>query len=120
MAVAKRIVLFFAVNLLILITISVVLSVLRIGSYITPAGLNYGTLAVFCMVWGFGGAFISLGLSRIMGKWMMGVKVIDPNTRDATERWLLEAVHRLAKQADVPAAPQVGYYEGADMNAFAT
>ncbi len=120
MAFAKRIVLFFAVNLLILITISVVLSVLGIGSYITPGGIDYGTLAVFCMVWGFGGAFISLGLSRIMAKWMMGVQVIDPNTRDATERWLLETVHRLAKQAGVPAPPQVGYYEGADMNAFAT
>jgi heat shock protein HtpX len=120
MAIAKRIFLFFAVNLLILITISVLMSVLGIGRYITPYGIDYTQLALFCLLWGFGGAFISLALSRIMAKWMMGVKVIESGTRDNSERWLLETVHRLAKQAGLPAMPEVGFYNSPDANAFAT
>jgi heat shock protein HtpX len=120
MAIAKRVLLFFAVNILVLITISVVMSVLGVGRYITPYGINYTQLAIFCLLWGFGGAFISLGLSRIMAKWMMGVKVIDPRATDGAERWLVDTVHQLARQAQLPAMPEVGIYNSPDPNAFAT
>ncbi len=72
---AKRIGLFIATNILIIATISVVMSLLGVQPYLTAKGINYTSLMVFCIIWGFGEAFISLGLSRIMAKWMMGVKV---------------------------------------------
>jgi heat shock protein HtpX len=77
-------------------------------------------LAVFCLVWGFAGAFISLALSRLMAKWMMGVQVIPPNTTDASLRELVETVHELARSAGLPKLPEVGIYESDEVNAFAT
>ncbi len=116
----KRIFLFLAVNFLVVITISTLLRVLGIGPYLNAYGLDYGNLAAFCLVWGMGGAFISLGLSRIMAKWMMGVKVIDPNTRDPELQHLLQTVYNLAKGAHLPAMPEVGIYDSPEVNAFAT
>jgi len=120
MAMAKRIVLFIAVNFLIIVTISIVLNLLGIRPYITQYGLDYGQLAAFAAVWGFGGAFISLALSRMMAKWMLGVQVIDPQSASGEERWLVDTVYRLAKQAGLPAMPQVGFYNSPEVNAFAT
>jgi heat shock protein HtpX len=115
---AKRIVLFMAVNLLVMVTITVILGLLGAGHYFPQGGL--AGLAVFCLVWGFAGAFISLALSRLMAKWFMGVQVIPPNTTDPTLRDLVETVHELARRAGLPALPEVGIYESADVNAFAT
>ena len=112
----KRISLFLAVNLLVVVTISVVLQVLGVGPYLSARGIDYRSLAVFCLVWGMGGAFISLGLSRIMAKWSMGVKVLDPRSGDA----LVTTVHRLAQRAGLPAMPEVGIYDSPEPNAFAT
>jgi heat shock protein HtpX len=67
-----------------------------------------------------GGAIISLALSRIMAKWMMGVKIISPDTRDSDQRELLQMVHELARSAHLPAMPEVGIYESPEVNAFAT
>jgi heat shock protein HtpX len=117
---AKRIVLFLLTNILIVATISVVLSLLGVGSYIGPRGISYGSLVVFCLVWGFGGAFISLLLSKVMAKWMMGVQIIEPNETDADLQWVRQTTLRLAKAAGLPKDPEVGYYEADDMNAFAT
>jgi heat shock protein HtpX len=75
---------------------------------------------IFCLIWGFGGAFISLGLSRIMAKWMMGVKVIDPMSNAEADRWLLDTVTRLSHRAGLPKVPEVGIYQSAEVNAFAT
>src|SRR3990172_7868148 len=105
---AKRIVLFLAVNVLVLITISILLSVLGVRPYLTAYGIDYTQLALFCLVWGMGGAFISLGLSRMMAKWMLGGQVIAPDVRDADARWLVEPVHPLPQRAGLPAPPQVG------------
>lgn len=116
----KRIFLFMAVNLLIIVTISIVTSLLGVNRYLTASGLNVEALLVFCLVWGFGGAFISLGLSRVMAKWMLGVQVIDPNTTHPEGRWLVETVHRLARQAGLKTMPEVGFYESEEINAFAT
>jgi heat shock protein HtpX len=116
----KRIGLFFLVNILVIVTLSFVLRLLNIQPYITPYGINYNSLMGFCLVWGMGGAFISLAMSRIMAKWMMGVKVIDLNTRDPHEQDLLSTVHNLAKNAGLSKMPEVGIYQSPEVNAFAT
>lgn len=120
MAWAKRIVLFLAVNFLVMITISFVLSVLGVGPYLNAYGMDYQALMVFCLVWGMGGAFISLALSRVMAKWMMGVQVIPTDTRDPSLRELLQTVHELARGAHLSEMPEVGIYESPEVNAFAT
>ncbi len=116
----KRIFLFMAVNLLIVVTISIVASVLGVNQYLTRSGLNYQALLFFCLLWGFGGAFISLGLSRIMAKWMLGVQVLESGTTHPEGRWLVETVHRLARQGGIQTMPEVGFYESDEVNAFAT
>lgn len=115
---AKRIFLLLAVNLLVMVTITVILGLLRVGNYFPEGGL--AGLAVFCLIWGFAGAFISLGLSRLMAKWMMGVRVIPPDTRDPRLQELVQMVHHLSRQAGLPRMPEVGIYDSADVNAFAT
>jgi len=116
--VAKRIFLLVMVNILVMATITVVLGLLRVGNYFPTGGL--AGLAVFCLVWGFAGAFISLALSRFMAKWMMGVQVIPPDTSDPALRELVETVHELARGAGLPALPEVGVYQSDEVNAFAT
>ena len=112
----KRVFLFMAVNLLVMLTISVVLQFLGVGHYLSARGIDYRSLAVFCLVWGMGGAFISLALSRVMAKWSMGVKIIDPRSGDK----LVETVHALARRAGLPVMPEVGIYDSPEINAFAT
>ena len=116
--ISKRIFLFLAVNILVVLTISLVLSLLGVPSYIGPG--RYGALMAFCLVWGMAGAFISLALSRLMAKWFMGVKVIDPRTSDPDLRELVQIVHGLAQRARLPAMPEVGIYDAPEVNAFAT
>jgi heat shock protein HtpX len=120
MAGFKRIFLFLVVNILVVITISIVLSLLGVQGYLTASGIDYTALMFFCLVWGMGGSLISLGLSRIMAKWMMGVQIIDPQTSTPAGRELVNMVHSLAKGAGLPAMPQVGVYESPEVNAFAT
>lgn len=120
MAMMKRIFLFFTVNILVMITISTLLSLLGVRPYISQYGIDYSDLAIFCLIWGMGGAFISLGLSRIMAKWMMGVKVISPNEASGELADLVNRVHRLAQSAGLSTMPQVGVYESEELNAFAT
>ena len=119
---AKRVSLFVVVNLLVVATLSLVLSLVMhlLGpEHRIPAG-SFQSLMIFCLVWGMGGAFISLALSRVMAKWFMGVRVIDPNTTDPALRELLETVYALARRAELPEMPQVGCYESDEVNAFAT
>ncbi len=120
MKIAKRVVLFVAVNILVMVTISIVMSLLGVQPYLQANGINYESLAVFCLIWGFGGAFISLSLSRVMAKFGMGVQVIDPMQAHGESQWLVETVHRLSHQAGLPAMPEVGIYNSPEVNAFAT
>lgn len=120
MGIAKRIFLFIIVNLLVITTISIVLSLFNVQPYLQQAGINYTDLMIMCLVWGMGGAFISLAISRIMAKWMMGVKLIDPNTRDPFQKQVLETVYGLAQKAGLPKMPEVGIYQSPEINAFAT
>jgi len=120
MGMAKRIFLFIVVNVLVITTISIVLSLFNIQPYLSKAGINYTDLLIVCFVWGMGGAFISLAISRIMAKWLMGVKLIDPKTRDPYQKELLEMVYGLAEKANLPKMPEVGIYQSTEINAFAT
>lgn len=119
MAWAKRIFLFAAVNIAMMVTVSFVLRLLGVGNYLTPYGLDYNSLAVFCLVWGMGISFFSLAISRVMAKWTMGVQVIDPNTPGELGE-LVRTVHNLARAARLPVMPEVGIYDSPEMNAFAT
>ncbi len=112
---AKRIFLFMIVNVLVMMTISIVLSMVGAGRYVGPGGLDYGALAVFCLVWGMAGSLISLALSRVMAKWTMGVKLLDPKSSDP----LVVMVRDLSERAGIP-MPEVGVYDSPEMNAFAT
>ena len=115
----KRIALFLLTNLAIMVTLSIVLSVLGVGGYYTPSGLDYSALMVFCLVWGMGGAFLSLQLSRFIAKRAMGVKLVDGRTGREELDWLHRTVQKLTQQAQLP-MPEVGFYESAEVNAFAT
>lgn len=117
----RRIFLLLAVNILVVVTIGLVLNILGIRPYITSSGLDFQALLAFCAVWGFGGAFISLAISRWMAKMMLGVQVIDPNRAlSSAERDLLSMVQRLAQKAGLPVMPEVGVYQSPEVNAFAT
>lgn len=120
--IGKRVLLFIAVNLLVMITLSVVLSaVLYFFPQLNRRGGNwFGYLAIFSLIFGMGGAFISLAMSRFMAKWMMGVQVIDPRTADPELAELVRTVHGYAQRAGLPAPPEVGIYDSPEINAFAT
>ena len=115
----RRIFLFLLTNLAVVLTLSVVLSVLGVGQYVGPGGLDIQALALFCLVWGMGGSFISLQLSRWMAKRATGVKLVDGQTGQAELDWLHATVARLTQQANLP-MPEVGVYDSPEVNAFAT
>lgn len=119
MALAKRVVLFLLLNFLVVMMISLVMSLFNVRPFLSQYGVNYTQLIIFCLIWGMGGAFISLGLSRVMAKWALGVKPIDPNTTDPELRELLDTVKSLARDAHIP-MPEVGVYRSNEVNAFAT
>ena len=110
----KRIFLFLLTNLAIILTLTVVVSVLGIAG-----GPDLGSLAVFCLVWGMGGAFISLQMSRWIAKRATGVHLIDGRTGDPQLDWLYQTVERLTRQSSLP-MPEVGVYDSPEVNAFAT
>lgn len=117
----KRFGFMILLNILIMATISVIMSVFNIQPYLGRYGINYGSLMVYCLLWGFAGSFISLLLSKFMAKKMMGVEVIDPNVMNSSDsQWLVQTVHRLSQAAGLPKMPEVGIYDGQEMNAFAT
>lgn len=120
MAFAKRIFLFILVNILVVTMVTIVLSLFHVQPYLNAYGIDYRSLMIFCLVWGMGGAFVSLALSKVMAKWMMGVKIIDPNTSSPQLKHLLDTVHSLCRTAHMSHMPQVGIYESPEANAFAT
>ena len=113
----KRILLFLATNLAIMLVLGITASLLGVDRYLTAKGLNLGALLVFAGLMGFGGAFISLWLSKPIAKWTTGARVIE-RPSSPTERWLMDTVARQARTAGIP-MPEVAIYDGAP-NAFAT
>lgn len=115
----KRIFLFLLTNIAIVLTLSVVLSLLGVGSYITPYGLDLEALAIFSLVWGMGGAFLSLQMSRWIAKRATGVRLVDGRSGNPDADWVYATVQKLTQQATLP-MPEVGIYESPEVNAFAT
>lgn len=113
----KRIALFVLTNLAVVVVLGVVASLLGVNRYLTANGLNLGALLGFALIMGFGGAIISLLMSKPIAKWSAGVQVIE-QPRNADEAWLVNTVHNLAQKAGI-GMPEVGIFEG-DPNAFAT
>lgn len=117
---SKRILLFLATNLAIMVMVSIVLGLLGVSGYILPGGgVDYGALMVFCLVWGMGGAVISLLMSRWIAKRAMGVQLLDATTGQGELAWVYRTVQRLTQQAQLP-MPEVGVYDSPEVNAFAT
>src|SRR5665647_1583132 len=113
----KRIVLFVLTNLAVVVVLGFVARLLGVDRFLTANGLNLGSLLVFAAIIGFGGAIISLLLSKTIAKWSAGVQMIDP-PRNADEAWIVETVRKFADKAGI-GMPEVGIFEG-EPNAFAT
>jgi heat shock protein HtpX len=113
----KRIVLFLLTNIAVMLVLSIVTSVLGLDQVLAANGLDLTRLLAFSAVFGFGGAIISLLLSKSMAKWSTSAHVID-NPRNESESWLVATVKKLADKAGI-AMPEVAVYEG-EPNAFAT
>ncbi|MDZ7596477.1 MAG: protease HtpX [Thiobacillus sp.] len=114
----KRIALFLATNVAILLVLSIAMRVLGLEPYLTETGLNLTSLLVMAAVMGFGGAFISLAISKWMAKKSMGVRVIETPS-NSTELWLVDTIRKYAADAGI-GMPEVGIYDAPDVNAFAT
>jgi len=113
----KRIILFVLTNLAVVLVLGIVSRLLGVDRFLTANGLNLGALLVFAAIIGFGGAIISLLLSKPIAKWSSGVQVIE-QPRNADETWIVATVRKFADQAGI-GMPEVGIFEG-DPNAFAT
>jgi heat shock protein HtpX len=114
----KRVLLFLLTNFAILLVASATLRLLGVEPLLDQRGINFNSLLIFGAVLGFGGAFVSLAISKWMAKRMMGVKVIgDP--RNEPETWLVETVRRQAEAAGI-GMPEVGIFDSPTPNAFAT
>jgi len=113
----KRIVLFVLTNVAIMVVLGVTASLFGFNRFLTANGLDLSALLGFSLIMGFGGAFISLLMSKPIAKWSTGAKVIT-QPANADEAWLLQTVHGFAERAGI-ATPEVAIYEG-DANAFAT
>jgi len=113
----KRIVLFLATNLAVMIVLSITLSVLGVDKFMSAQGLDVGMLLVFSAIVGFFGSFFSLLISKPMAKWSTGAQVID-GSEGTTQFWLVQTVKTLAERANI-GMPEVAIFEG-EPNAFAT
>jgi heat shock protein HtpX len=114
----KRIALFLATNLAIVFILSIVVSMLGLEPMLADGGLNLPSLLLFCAIFGMGGSFISLAMSKWSAKRMVGAQVIE-TPANSTEFWLVETVRRQATAAGI-GMPEVAIYDAPDVNAFAT
>ena len=120
----KRVFLFFVTNLLVMLSLGIVISLVMnftgLGRAMENNGLNLPALLVFCSLWGMGGSFVSLWISRWIAKRATGAQVLDPNAVSGDERWLVQTVYRLAGSAGITEMPEVAIYPSSEVNAFAT
>ncbi|TWO72145.1 protease HtpX [Caenimonas sedimenti] len=113
----KRVFLFVLTNLAVVVVLGIVASLLGVNRYLTANGLNLTSLLIFAAIMGFGGAIISLLISKPLAKWSSGVQVITGN-EGADEAWIVNTVRKFAEQAGI-GMPEVGVFQG-EPNAFAT
>lgn len=116
----RRIGLFLLLNMLVIMTIGILLSLFNVRPFITQYGIDYGQLLAFCFIWGIGGAFISLLLSRWMAKMMLRVQLITNEDNDPRRLRVRDAVHAMAQKAGMKTMPEVGIFVSDTPNAFAT
>jgi heat shock protein HtpX len=114
----QRVLLFLATNVAILIVLGTVLKILGVEPYLTQQGINYESLLIFAAVFGMGGAFISLSLSKWTAKRFTGAEVIT-SPGNEREAWLVQEISGLAHASGI-GMPEVALYQAEDMNAFAT
>ena len=116
----KRILLFLLTNIAVVAVLGIVASLLGVNRFLTSNGLNLSALLGFALIMGFGGAIISLLISKPVAKWSAGVRVINgpDGPQNADEAWIVETVRKLAEKAQI-GMPEVGIFEG-EPNAFAT
>ncbi len=113
----KRIFLFVMTNLAVVVVLGIVANILGVNRFLTPQGLNLTSLLGFALIMGFGGAFISLLISKPVAKWSSGVRVIK-EPQNADEAWIVDTVKKFADKAHI-GMPEVGIFDG-EPNAFAT
>ena len=113
----KRIVLFVMTNLAVVVVLGVVANLLGVNRYLSASGLDLGALMGFSLIMGFGGAIISLLISKPIAKWSAGVRIIE-QPQNADEAWIVQTVRKFADQAGI-GMPEVGIFD-AEPNAFAT
>ena len=113
----KRIILFVLTNLAVVLVLGMVASLLGVNRFLTSNGLDLTALLGYALIMGFGGAFISLLISKPVAKWSSGVQVI-AQASNVDEKWLVDTVKKLSDKAGI-GMPEVGIFEG-DPNAFAT
>src|SRR4029453_12023585 len=116
---AKRVFLFIVTNLAVVLTLTIVLSILGVGRYAGAGGLDLGALMPFMFCGGVGGAFILLQMFRFIAKRATGLHLIDGHTGQSEPDGLYNTVQGLTQQAGLP-MPEVGIYDSAEVNAFAT
>jgi len=115
----KRLVLFIATNIGVLVTVSVVVALASATGFAPERSAhNLVGLGLLCLAWGIGGGVTSLALARRMAKWSTRAQLVDGRTGDPHRDWLFDTVQNLSRRAGVP-APEVGVYESAELNAFA-
>ena len=110
----KRTLLFLATNLAVVVVLGIVANLLGVNRYLTAQGLNLGALLGFAAIMGFGGAFISLLMSKSIAKWSTGAQVIE-QPGNAAERWLVDAVARLASTMILTMRGSVCLYQGEEL-----
>lgn len=113
----KRIFLFILTNILVIATVTIITSLLGVQHWVGAYGINYESLLIFCLIWGFVGSGISLLMSKFMAKTMMGVQIVEANGPYGE---LVMKVHQMARQAGLSKMPEVGVYNSPEVNAFAT
>ncbi len=113
----KRILLFVLTNVMVVVVLGIVASLLGVNRFLTPNGLDLGALMGYALIMGFGGAIISLLISKPMAKWTSGVRIIN-QPANSDEVWIVNTVQKLATKAGI-GMPEVGIFEG-EANAFAT
>ena len=113
----KRILLFVLTNVMVVVVLGIVASLLGVNRFLTPNGLDLGALMGYALIMGFGGAIISLLISKPMAKWTAGVRIIN-QPENSDEVWIVNTVQKLATKAGI-GMPEVGIFEG-EANAFAT
>ena len=114
----KRIIYFLATNLAIMLVLSLTMRILGVEPYLNANGLDLGNLLAFAAIMGFGGAFISLAMSKWSAKRMSGAVVIE-EARTPTETWLIKTVRAQADMAGIK-MPEVAVFDSPEANAFAT